>query len=115
MVGPHLKVGVSRVESVTQPGASWKAQCGGVKGPLVVVIHFVPRAQVPVGAQLAGPGVKALTQPGGSAGAVTPSKYSLRVVSTPHGVGPGDGEGVGVAMGCISNDPMSMRPLNTRR
>jgi hypothetical protein len=80
----------------------------------MVVAQFVPGAQVPVGTQLAGPGVKVLVQPGGSAGAVTPSKFSRRVMIRPHGVGVGVGDGDGVGTGCTSNDPMSMRPLKTR-
>jgi hypothetical protein len=78
LVPPLTKEGVSRVESVTQPGALWNTQLGGVSGAVVLVAQFVPSAQVPVGMQLAGPGVKVLTQPGGSAGAVTPSKFSLK-------------------------------------
>jgi hypothetical protein len=76
--------------------------------------QFVPNAQVPVGVQLAGPGAKEVVQPGGKAGAVTPSKFSLSVIITPHGVAEGVGDGDGVETGCTSNDPTSMRPLNTR-
>jgi len=42
---------------------------------VVLVVQLVPSAQVPVGVQLAAPGVKELTQPAGKAGAVTPSKF----------------------------------------
>ena len=81
---------------------------------MMLVPQFMPSAQVSVGVQLAGPGVKELVQPGGKAGAVTPSKFSLKVMTTPHGVGVGVGDGGGVGAGCTSNDPMSMRPLKTR-
>jgi hypothetical protein len=79
----------------------------------MVLAQFVPSAQVPAGPQLAGPVMKELVQPGGSAGAVTPSKFSARVMNRPHGVGEGVGDGDGVT-GCTSNDPMSMRPLKAR-
>jgi hypothetical protein len=65
------------MESVTQPGALWNAQLGAVSGKVVLVAQFVPSAQVPVGVQLAGPGVKEVVQPAGKAGAITPSKLSL--------------------------------------
>lgn len=72
---------------------------------MVVVSQFVPRAQVPVGMQLAGPGVKELTQPGGNPGAVTPSKFSAKTVTGVQAwpavavaVGVGDGVPVAVAV-----------------
>jgi hypothetical protein len=65
---------------------------------VVLVAQFVPSAQVPVGMQLAGPGVKVLTQPGGSAGAVTPSKFSLKRVARPHIVAVGVAVAVAVAI-----------------
>ena len=99
LVGPLKKVGVSRKESVTQPGSLWNAQLGGVSGPLAVVAQFVPSAQVPVGVQLAGPGVKEVVQPEGSAGAMTPSKASLKATIKPHGVGVGVAVGIGVSVG----------------
>jgi hypothetical protein len=74
------KEGEYRLESVTQLGALWNAQLGGVDGLEVLVVQSVPSAQVPVGVQFAGPGVKEDTQPAGKAGAVTPSKFSLRKV-----------------------------------
>ena len=101
LVGPLTKVGVSRMESVTQPGSLWNAQLGGVSGEFVVVAQFVPSAQVPVGVQLAGPGVKEVVQPAGKAGAITPSKSSAKAVIKPHGVGEGVGVGVG-ATGTIA-------------
>jgi hypothetical protein len=51
---------------------------GGELGLVVLVVHCVPSAQVPVGVQLAGPGVNDEVQPGGKAGAVTPSNFSSR-------------------------------------
>jgi hypothetical protein len=72
------KRGEYKLESVTQPGASWNAQLGGVLGLVVLVTQFVPSGQVSVGVQVAGPGVKEETQPDGNAGAVTSSKFSLK-------------------------------------
>lgn len=102
---PLTKEGVSRVESVTQPGSSWKAQFGGVFGAVALVAQFVPSAQVPVGVQLAAPGVKEVTQPAGRAGAVTPSKFWLKTTIGVQvwvgvaGVGVGIGVVVGVGVG----------------
>ena len=87
---------MSKIESVTQPGALWKAQLGGPKGLVVLVVQFVPKAQVPVGVQSAAPGVKVVIQPAGNAGAVTPSKSSLKTVT---GVQVGAGLGLGVPGG----------------
>src|SRR5689334_21031243 len=61
--------GVSRVLSVTQEGSLWKAELGAVSAPLAWVTHWLVKAQVPVGVQLAAPAVVVLTQPAGSAGA----------------------------------------------
>lgn len=47
---------------------------------VVLVFQFVPSAQVPVGVQFAGPGVKDDIHPEGKAGAVTPSNSSCRNV-----------------------------------
>ena len=63
----------------------------------------MPNAQVPAGVQLAGPAVEEGTQPGGSAGAVTASKPSHKIL-TKNGVGVGVevgtvAEGVAVAVG----------------
>jgi hypothetical protein len=105
--------GVSRFESVTQPGSLWKAAFGAVWEMPGLVVHSVPSAQLPVGVQLAAPAVEEATQPGGSAGAVTASKPSHKI-RTKNGVGTGvdvgtvavavgegDGvpDGVGVAVG----------------
>src|SRR4051812_35663028 len=46
LVGPLTKEGVSRMESVTQPGASWNTQLGVEAGAVVLVTQFVPDAQV---------------------------------------------------------------------
>ena len=87
------------MESVTQAGALWNAQLGGLSEPLVVVAQFVPNAHVPEGVQLAGPGVKDVVQPAGKAGAITPSKASLKATMTPHGVAVGVAVGNGVRVG----------------
>ena len=98
------KEGVSKVESVTQPGASWNTELGEEEGSVVLVAQWVPSAQVPPGEQLAGPGVKEDTQPAGNAGAVTASKFSFKKtalhgtgVGVVGGVGVGEGEGVGTS------------------
>jgi len=111
--------GVSRFESVTQPGASWKAAFGAVEETPAWVVHCVPNEQVPVGMQFAGPDVDEGTQPGGKAGAVTASKPSHKSLTkngvgvgvevgtvavgvgeaVPVGVGVADGVGVGVSGG----------------
>lgn len=72
------KSGAYKLESVTQPGASWNAQLGGELGLMVLVTQSVPSGQAPAGVQSAGPGVKDDDQPRGKAGAVTPSKFSRR-------------------------------------
>ena len=83
-------------------------------------------AQVPVGVQLAGPGVKEVTHPLGSAGAVTLSKFSLKTscgpagvtvaVAVAVGVGGGGvpvavGVGVGTAMHCPRRIETEAEPL----
>jgi hypothetical protein len=69
--------GESKLESMTQPGASWNAELGAVSGSVAVVAQSVPNAHVPEGSQLAGPEVNEVTQPAGKAGGVTLSKFSL--------------------------------------
>lgn len=90
--------GVSRLESTTQLGLLWNAALGVVSGVAALVVQFVPRAQVPPGGQLFAPGVKEVTQPGGRAGAVTPSKFWLKRIEL-HGVGLGVTVGVPVGVG----------------
>ena len=87
--------GVSRLESVTQLGASWKAAFGAVWEVALLVAQFVPSAHVPVGVQLAGPGVKEVTQLAGNAGAVTASKPSQKTLTK-------KGVGVGVEVGAVA-------------
>src|SRR5678816_1909506 len=73
---------------------SWsgtKALFGGVSGELVEVTHIVPSP---------GSGLVA-TQPGGYAGAVTESKFSLKTTVPSQGVGVADTVGLGVAVGEI--------------
>ena len=74
--------GVSRRLSVTTAGSSIKASLGAVSGVVVEVTH----RGAPPAALLA-------TQPAGNAGAVTPSKFSLK---EEHGEGDGVEVGVGV-------------------
>lgn len=99
--------GVSRFESVTQPGSSWNAAFGAVCETPAWVFHGVPNAQVPVGVQFAAPEVEEATQFGGKAGAVTASNPSHKSL-TKNGVGVGvevgtvavgEGEGVPVGVG----------------
>lgn len=79
MLGAAKKnAGEYKLESVAQFGASWNAQLGGDHGFVVLVVQLMPNGQVPAGMQFAGPGVKEEVQPGGKAGAVTPSNLSLR-------------------------------------
>ena len=68
--------GVSKFESVTQPGASWKAAFGAVWELPATVTQLLPNPQVPEGVQSAGPEVKEVVQPVGNAGGVTASKPS---------------------------------------
>jgi hypothetical protein len=92
--------GVSRAASVTQPGALWNAQLGGVAGLVALVVQAVPSAQVPLGMQLAGPGVEKDVQPAGSAGGVTVSKLSFNdMMVQDEGVGVTAGVGLAVGVG----------------
>lgn len=93
-----IKAGVSRFESVTQPGSLWNALLGADEGLVALVVHCVPSAQVPPGVQLAGPGVKEDDQPAGSAGGVTVSKSSSKEMIA-HGTGVGVTAGVAVGLG----------------
>ena len=61
-------------------------QLGAVSGSMVEVTHRMPLPEPPV------------DQPGGSAGAVTPSKFSAKIM-LPHGVAEGAGVTVGVGVG----------------
>ena len=71
--------------SLIKSGSGQDASLGGVSGVVVEVTHRTP---------LPGIGFVA-TQPGGSAGAVTPSKFSVR---QEMGVGVGEGVPVEVAV-----------------
>lgn len=90
--------GVSKVESVTQPGALWNTVLGGDEGSTALVAQSVPSAQLPPGVQLAGPGVKEEAQPAGRSGGVTVSKPSFNAMTT-QAAGVGVAGGVGVAEG----------------
>jgi hypothetical protein len=97
-----MNEGVSKAESVTQPGALWNAQLGAEEGLVALVVQAVPRAQVPLGMHVAGPGVKEDVQPAGSAGGVTVSKPSfndMMVQEEGVGVTGGVGDAVGVGVG----------------
>jgi hypothetical protein len=81
--------GVSKRLSLIVVGSLTKASLGALSGDVVEVTHKIPSGLTALAA----------TQPAGNAGAVTPSKFSLRV---PHGVGvgvPGVGVGGGVGVG----------------
>src|ERR1051325_7143304 len=86
------KLGLSRVESVTQPGSSWKIELGMVSEAALSVAQKDPWPQVVPPVQLPGPATKVLTQPSGKTGGTTPSKFSLKTV--PQGVGAGIAPGV---------------------
>jgi hypothetical protein len=81
--------GVSRSLSVTTGGSSTNASFGGESGVVVVVTQ---NGAVPVAFDA--------THPAGSAGAVTPSKFSFNAVPAHGGVpvGVADGADVGVAV-----------------
>src|SRR5436189_4435359 len=89
--------GVSSRLSLTTAGSFTNASFGAVSGVVVEVTHKIPSGFITLAA----------TQPAGNAGAVTPSKFSLKTVPA-HGlpvavavavaVGVGDG-GVPVAVG----------------
>src|SRR5436190_458255 len=97
--------GVSRCLSLTTAGSFTNASFGAVSGVVVEVTHKIPSGFMTLAA----------TQPAGNAGAVTPSKFSLKTVPA-HGlpvavavavaVGVGDG-GVPVAA------PPTYPPANT--
>src|SRR5215216_2632229 len=76
-----LMPGVTRRLSVTQMGSSWKAALGALLGKFVVVTQLPPRTHVPDGAQVAAPFVNEVVHPAGSAGAVTPSKFSAKTMA----------------------------------
>src|SRR5437762_246740 len=58
--------GDTRKPSATQVGSLWKAAFGAEGGVLVIeVVQLLPRAQVPVGVQLAAPLVKEVVHPAG--------------------------------------------------
>ena len=67
-------------------------------GLVVLVAQFVPKAQVPVGVQLAAPETNDVVQSAGNAGAVIESKFSAKTTVVP-GVSDGVGVGVGVCGG----------------
>ena len=72
-----VKAGVSSVLSVMQLGSSWKAEFGAVSGAVVLVTQSEAFEHFPLLA-------KVETHPAGSAGAVTPSKFSAKMmVSAP--------------------------------
>ena len=76
--------GESRTLSLIPFWSATKASFGAVSGVTVEVTHRIPSS---------GSGFVA-TQPGGSAGAITSSKFSTQ---GPEGLGLADGDGVGVA------------------
>src|SRR5436190_9319225 len=80
--------GVSSRLSLTTAGSFTKASFGAVSGVVVEVTHKIPSGFMALAA----------TQPAGNAGAVTPSKFSLKTVP-PHGVPVGDPVDVAVAVG----------------
>jgi hypothetical protein len=84
--------GVSRTLSLIPFWSGMNASFGGVSGVKVEVTHRTP---------LPGTGFVA-TQPAGSAGAVTPSKFSVR---QEMGVGVGEGVGVGTGVGLGQPSP----------
>jgi len=73
--------------SLTVAGSLIKASLGAVSGVVVEVTQSG-----------AAPAAFAATQPAGSAGATTPSKFSLKTMPV-HGVGVGVGDSVGVGVG----------------
>ena len=83
--------GVSRRLSLTVAGSSMNAALGAESGVVVEVTQSG-----------AAPCALAATQPAGSAGAVTLSKFSDKAAGPPHGVAVGvgvGGTGVGVGVG----------------
>ena len=86
--------GVLRYLSLTDGGSSTKASLGGESGVVVEVTHN--------GAE---PTALLATQPVGSAGAVTESKFSA---NEEHGVGEGVGVGGTVAVGVGEGVPVEV-------
>src|SRR5437762_1821057 len=81
--------GVSRYLSLTTAGSLTKASFGAVSGVVVEVTHSIPSGFIPLVA----------TQPAGSAGATTPSKFCANAVLHGPAVGVGDATvAVGVAV-----------------
>src|SRR4030095_611363 len=76
-----LMGGETRTLSVTHVGSLWKAALGALLGKFVVVTQLPPRAHVPLGVQSATPFVNDVVQPSGSAGATTPSKFSVKTTT----------------------------------
>src|ERR1043166_6337975 len=86
--------GVSKTESVTQTGASWKAALGAVTDVALVVRQSLPKVHAPISKQLAGPAPKEVAQFAGNAGGTMLSKPSQNIL-TKYGGGVGVGAGVG--------------------
>jgi hypothetical protein len=82
-----LMPGVSNTLSLMKSWSNRKMQLGAVSGLVVEVTNLIPSP---------GAGLVA-THPAGSAGAVTPSKFSMKIVL--HGVTEGEAVGVGVGTG----------------
>ena len=80
-----LIFGVSSVLLETQLGSLWNASLGAVSGVVADVVQLVPSVQSgPPTVQSPSPFVNAVTHPAGKAGAVTPSKFSIKAMaSTP--------------------------------
>ena len=105
--------GESSALSLIPSWSGTEALLGGVSGELVEVTHIVPSP---------GSGLVA-TQPDGNAGAVTESKFSLKMIVPSHGVGVGEGEeegegeevGVGetVGQGVPSQNPETLKTICT--
>src|SRR5262245_30885723 len=69
--------GVTRTLSLMPSWSGMKASLGAVSGVVVEVTHIIPSPGIIFDA----------TQPAGKAGAVTPSKFSLKTVAPQVGVG----------------------------
>ena len=96
--------GLSRTLSLIPSWSGMKAALGAVSGVMVEVTQSVPSP---------GSGFVA-TQPAGSAGAVTPSKFSLQITVPTQGVGVGVGVvGVGVGVG-VGQTPSVIVMVSTR-
>src|SRR5437868_5676993 len=104
--------GDSRYLSLTTDGALTQAafgfeSAGGDGTPVLEVCHNMPSGLIALVA----------VHPDGRAGGVTLSNFWSRMVIKVELGGQGWGVGVGVgvgAAGCISIEPMLMRPLRTR-